>query len=236
MVNRAGVKMVLRKLFYGFLFILSIKSFGQSPWLDQNPYSVKFNQISLRSAPLDLLFPAGYDSVAQVTAQAMENQWLRIGKGFSFSNNRFKVVLQNQGLVSNGFVSLMAPRSELFTTASQDPALIGTNDWISLLVSHELRHIHQNNAGRQGFSKLVHGLFGSYGQSAYSNLLIPNWLWEGDAVETESRINPMGRSQIPQFKMPLKAYIETFGVPSYAKMMGKSYSHLVPNNYLFGQL
>lgn len=235
MVNRASVKMVLRKLFYSFFLLFSFNSFGQSPWLDQNPFAVKFNQISLTNAPLDLLFPAGYDSVAQVTAQSMENQWLRIGKGFASTNNRFKVVLQNQGLVSNGFVSLMAPRAEFFTTSSQDPALIGTNDWLSLLVSHELRHIHQNNAGRHGLSKLVHGLFGANGQSAYSNLLIPNWLWEGDAVETESRINPMGRSQIPQFKTPLRAYVETFGIPSYAKMMGKSYSHLVPNHYLFGQ-
>jgi hypothetical protein len=227
--------MVLRKLLFSFVFFLSIKSFGQYVQLDQNPFSLKFYRISTKFAPLELLYPAGYDSVAQSTANALDKQWDNIGGGFPTSKHRFHVVLQNQGLVSNGFVSLSAPRSEFFTTATQDAALLGTNDWLSLLVSHEMRHVYQNNAARYGLSKWVYGLFGAYGQSVYSNLLIPNWLWEGDAVETESRLNAMGRSQIPQFKLPLNAYLSSFGVPSYAKMMGKSYRHLVPNHYVFGQ-
>lgn len=227
--------MVLRKLLFCFLLFLSLGSFGQYAQLDQNPFSLKFYRISTKIAPLELLFPAGYDSVAQSTANALDKQWDKIGGGFPKSSHRFHVVLQNQGLVSNGFVSLSAPRSEFLTTATQDASLLGTSDWLGLLVSHEMRHVYQNNAARHGFSKLIYGLFGAYGQSVYSNLLIPNWLWEGDAVETESRMNAMGRSQIPQFKLPLNAYLAAYGVPSYGKMMGKSYRHLVPNHYVFGQ-
>jgi len=236
MANRAGVKMVLR-IYFRFLLFLGVAhcSLGQFATLDQNRTSRQFYRISLRKAPLELWFPAGYDSVAQSTARLMDSTWLNIGGAFPKTNNRFRVILQNQGMVSNGFVSLIAPRAELLTTPTQDASLLGTSDWLQLLVSHELRHVHQNNAARRGLGNVIHSIFGSYGQAVYGNLLIPNWLWEGDAVETESRMNGMGRSNIPQFKMPLKAYVREFGVPTYAKLMGKSYRQLVPNHYVVGQ-
>jgi hypothetical protein len=235
MAYRAGFKVVLRKLLFCFLFFVNFKGLSQFTQLDQNPFSLKFQKISLKKAPLDLLYPVGLDSVAQVTASRMEIQWAEIGAGFHKTSNRFQVILQNQGLTSNGFVSLIAPRSEFYTTSTQDASLLGNNDWLPLLISHEMRHVHQNNAGRQGLARWVHTFFGSFGQAVYSNLLIPNWLWEGDAIETESRMNSMGRSNIPQFKLPLKAYLNMYGVPSYSKLMGKSYRELVPNHYVFGQ-
>ncbi len=235
MANRASIEVVLRTLLCLYVCCFSFTSWGQSTLLDQNPFSLKFQKISLKEAPLNLYFPVGYDSVAQETAHELESKWASSGSGFSKNARRFPVLLQNQGLVSNGFVSLWAPRAEFLTTPSQDAALLGTNDWLPLLVSHEMRHVHQNNAAKEGLARWVHGLFGAYGQAVYSNLMIPNWLWEGDAIETESRMNAMGRSQIPQFKMPLMAYLKTYGVPSYAKMMGKSYQQLVPNHYVFGQ-
>jgi hypothetical protein len=235
MANRASIEVVLRTLLCLLLYCFSFTSWGQSTLLDQNPFSLKFYKISLKGAPLDLLFPAGYDSVAQESAHELEAKWASSGSGFPKNARRFPVILQNQGLISNGFVSLFAPRAEFLTTPSQDAALLGTNDWLPLLVSHEMRHVHQNNAAKVGLARWVHSLFGAYGQAVYSNLMIPNWLWEGDAIETESRMNAMGRSQISQFKLPLKAYLTTYGVPSYAKMMGKSYQQLVPNHYVFGQ-
>lgn len=235
MANRASIEVVLRTLLCLYVCCFSFTSWGQSTLLDQNPFSLKFQKISLKEAPLNLYFPVGYDSVAQETAHELESKWASSGSGFSKNARRFPVLLQNQGLVSNGFVSLWAPRAEFLTTPSQDAALLGTNDWLPLLVSHEMRHVHQNNAAKEGLARWVHGLFGAYGQAVYSNLMIPNWLWEGDAIETESHLNAMGRSQIPQFKMPLMAYLKMYGVPSYAKMMGKSYQQLVPNHYVFGQ-
>ncbi len=235
MVNRTSFEVVLRRLLFCFFLSCQFISSGQNAVLDQNPFTLKFNRISLNNVPADILFPAGYDSVAQRTANDLESNWKKIGSGFPKIRHRFSVILQNQGLISNGFVSLVAPRAEFLTTSTQDPALLGTNDWMPLLVSHEMRHVHQNNAARQGLANWVHGFFGSYGQAVYSNLLVPNWLWEGDAVETESRLNGMGRSSIPQFKLPLKAYLNMYGIPNYSKMMGKSYRQMVPNHYVFGQ-
>ncbi|MFM6937813.1 MAG: hypothetical protein ACKOXH_09050, partial [Aquirufa sp.] len=158
-----------------FLCYIPLSSWGQYAVLDQNPFSLKFYKISMKSAPLDLYFPAGYDSIAFSTAQQILSNWSRSKSHFPSSKRRFPILLQNQALISNGFVSLIPPRAEFYTTPSQDAALLGNNDWLTLLQSHELRHVHQNNAASRGISRWVHGLFGAFGQSVYSNLMIPNW-------------------------------------------------------------
>lgn len=203
--------------------------------LDQNPFSVRHRKIQLTHFPIQVLFPEGLDSLAQVTSNLLERNLVAVGQGMGNKLHPWKIVLQNQGMLSNGFVSLAAPRSEYFITPSQDASLIGNNDWISLLAAHESRHMYQNEVGRTGFSKWVHLLWGNNGQMAYTNLMIPNWVWEGDAIETETRINGLGRSSIPQFQMPLRAYVDYFGVPTYTKLMAKSYREFVPNHYVFGQ-
>jgi hypothetical protein len=203
--------------------------------LDQNPFSVRHRQIQLQRFPVQIIYPEGLDSLAQVTANQLDRSLSAVGLGLSASLHPWKIVLQNQGMVSNGFVSLAAPRAEYFMLPPQDPSLLGTNDWISLLAAHESRHMFQNEIGRTGLAKWMYYLWGNNGQMAYTNLLIPNWLWEGDAVETETRVTGFGRSVIPQFQMPLRAYLDTFGAPSYAKLMGRSFREYVPNHYVFGQ-
>ncbi len=217
--------------------LLSQVSLAQAAYsvLDQNPFSVKHRRISLNRFPVKIIYPAGLDSVAQVTANNLERNLSQIGLGMNASLHPWKIVLQNQGMLSNGFVSLAAPRAEYFTTPTQDPSLIGNNDWLELLAAHESRHMFQNELGRTGLSKWLHYLWGANGQMAYTNLMIPHWAWEGDAITTETRIQGIGRSAIPQFKMPLRAYIDYFGVPKYAKVMGRSYREFVPNHYVFGQ-
>ena len=172
MVNRTSFKVVLKKLLYCLFSCFSFLSSAQYAALDQNPFSLKFYRISLENAPINLLFPAAYDSVAQETAHDIDLNWTKIGSGYPKSSNRFNVILQNQGLISNGFVSLMAPRAEFLTTSTQDPSLLGTNDWMRLLVSHEMRHVYQNNVAKHGLGKWVHGFFGAWGQSVYSNLTL----------------------------------------------------------------
>jgi hypothetical protein len=103
--------------------------------LDQNPFSVRHRQIQLQRFPVQIIYPEGLDSLAQVTANQLDRSLSAVGLGLSASLHPWKIVLQNQGMVSNGFVSLAAPRAEYFMLPPQDPSLLGTNDWISLLAA-----------------------------------------------------------------------------------------------------
>lgn len=87
-----------------------------------------------------------------------------------------------------------------------------------------------------GISRIFKLFWGSNGQALYSNLMIPNWLWEGDAIETETRLNnQIGRGNLPQFLNTLNAYLWQYGVPNYSKLMSRNFRENMPNHYVFGQ-
>lgn len=237
MAHRASLKMVLRIIF-SFLIVISFSGFSQIlyPILEQNPSNLHFKQISIPGKGVRVIYPEGADSLAFSTARYLSVQWPAAKMSTKDSRQAWSIILQNQGLSSNGFISLYAPRGEFYTTPSQDASLQATNDWLNLLASHETRHIYQNDLASRGFSRILKVLWGSNGQGLYSNLMIPNWLWEGDAVETETRLNnQIGRSNIPQFSNTLNAYLSQFGVPSYSKLMSRNFRENMPNHYVFGQ-
>lgn len=237
MAHRASLKMVLR-IFFSFLTVISFSGFSQIlyPILEQNPSNLHFKQINLPGKGVRVIYPEGADSLAFLTAKYLSIQTPAAKISTKDLPHKWSIILQNQGLSSNGFISLYAPRGEFFTTPSQDASLQATNDWLNLLSSHESRHIYQNEIASSGFSRILKLLWGSNGQGLYSNLMIPNWLWEGDAVETETRLNnQIGRSNIPQFSNTLNAYLLQFGVPSYSKLMARNFRENIPNHYVFGQ-
>jgi hypothetical protein len=237
MAHRASVKMVLRIVF-SFLLVISFSGFSQIvyPILEQNPSNLHFKQLNIPGKGVRVIFLEGADSLAFSTANYLSAQWPAAKISTKDLRHKWSIILQNQGLSSNGFISLFAPRGEFYTTSSQDASLQSTNDWLHLLSSHETRHIFQNELATTGISRIFKLFWGSNGQGLYSNLMIPNWLWEGDAIETETRLNnQIGRSNIPQFSNTLNAYLTQFGVPSYSKLMSRNFRENMPNHYVFGQ-
>jgi len=237
MAHRAGLKMVLRIIF-SFSIVISFSGFSQIlyPILEQNPSNLHYKQIYIPGKRVRVIYLEGADSLAFSTAKYLSVQWPAAKMSTKDLRTKWSIILQNQGLSSNGFISLFAPRGEFYTTPSQDASLQATNDWLNLLASHETRHIYQNELATTGVSRVFKLLWGSNGQGLYSNLMIPNWLWEGDAVETETRLNnQIGRSNIPQFSNTLNAYLAQFGVPSYSKLMARNFKENMPNHYVFGQ-
>lgn len=237
MAHRASLKMVLR-IILSFLIVISFSGFSQIlyPILEQNPSNFNYKQISIPGKGIRVIYLEGADSLAFTTTKHLSTQWSAAKISTNDLRHTWSIILQNQGLSSNGFISLYAPRGEFYTTPSQDASLQATNNWLNLLASHETRHIYQYEIANSGFSRIFKLFWGRNGQGFYSNLLIPHWLWEGDAVETETRLNnQIGRSNIPQFSNNLNAYLFQFGVPSYSKLMSRNFSENMPNHYVFGQ-
>ena len=229
--------MVLRVIF-SFLIVISFSGFSQIsyPILEQNPTKLRFKQIHILGKAVRIIYPEGADSLAFSTARSLSIQWPKEKITTKSINHQWSIILQNQGLNSNGFISLFAPRGEFYTTPSQEASLQSTNDWLNLLASHETRHIYQNELATTGISRIFKFFWGSNGQGLYSNLMIPKWVWEGDAIETETRLNnQVGRSNIPQFTNTLNAYIWQYGVPNYSKLMSRNFRENIPNHYVFGQ-
>ena len=229
--------MVLRIIF-SFLIVISFSGFSQTvyPILEQNPTKLRYKQIHILGKAVRIIYPDGADSLAFSTARSLSIQWPEAKITTKSIEHQWSIILQNQGLISNGFISLFAPRGEFYTTPSQEASLQSTNDWLNLLASHETRHIYQNELATTGISRIFKLFWGSNGQGLYSNLMIPKWLWEGDAIETETHLNnQVGRSNIPQFTNSLNAYIWQYGVPNYSKLMSRNFRENIPNHYVFGQ-
>ncbi|MFC5408423.1 hypothetical protein ACFPMF_03830 [Larkinella bovis] len=215
-----------------FFWLASLSAFGQTlPILDQNPPSLRWYQ--LQTPHFRVLFPEGLDQTAQQTARRLEQVYEPVSATLQKPPRRLSVVMQNQTMVSNGFVTMVPRRSEFFAVPPQDPFLAGTLGWLDLLAVHEFRHVVQYDKALQGFTRAAYTLFGNNALSALT-LGVPDWFFEGDAVGTESALTAFGRGRIPNFDLGLRANLLAGRRFNYPKAVGGSYRDNVPNHYVLG--
>jgi hypothetical protein len=187
------------KYFYSILilcFFFFAPAFGQEV-LENNPPSVKFYKIN--TPHFKVLYPKGFDAEAQRMANTLEHIYTPESQTMGARPHKIPVILQNQSSVSNGFVSLTPRRSEFYTMPPQDYNFLGTNDWLDQLASHEYRHIVQYQRANSGFNRALYYAFGPATLAAMASLSVPGWVWEGDAVATETAFTHSGRGRIPNF-------------------------------------
>ncbi|RAK00359.1 hypothetical protein LX87_02061 [Larkinella arboricola] len=214
-----------------FLLITFSAAAQTLPVLDQNPPSLPWYQ--LRTPHFRVLYPKGFDQTAQQTARRLEQVYEPVSASLKKEPRRLSVILQNQTMLSNGFVTLLPRRSEFFATPPQDPFLAGTLGWLDLLAVHEFRHVVQYDKALQGLTRTAYTLFGNTALAALT-LGVPDWFWEGDAVGTESVLTGEGRGRIPNFDLGMRANLLAGRRFSYAKAVNGSYRDNVPNHYVLG--
>lgn len=208
--------------------ILTITSFSAlSQFIDggQNPPSVNFKQIN--TANFQIIYPTLFESEAQRMANTLEAIIKDVSKTLGRQPKPISIILQNQGVVSNGFVTMAPRHSEFYTMPGQE---FDAQDWISSLAVHELRHVVQfdkigPNLGAPLFEELKLAVFG---------INLPPWFFEGDAVGIETALTHAGRGRQPAFEMILRANQLSGKKYSYSKNYLDSYKNLTPGYYPLG--
>lgn len=184
----------------------------------------------------DVVFPAGLGAEAQRVARTLEALWGPLGKTMGAAPGRLTVVLQNESVTSNAYAALGPRRSVWITTPPAFGSLLGTGDWLTLLSAHETRHIAQLDRTDVGTTRLGRVIVGDLGWMLLSHLAIPGWMWEGDAVVTESAMSTTGRARSPEFTQEIRALALAGKLPGYYEAMLGSYNDFFPNQYALGYM
>ncbi len=227
--------MKLRSIGHVLLLLILIPRhflFGQSEILDNNPPGIIWNQII--TPHFKIVFDSITEDNAQQLANKLEALYQPVSKSLEEDPKQISVILQNQNSISNGFVSQTPRRSEFYGTPPQDYNFLGVLNWLDLLAVHEFRHVVQFDKSLTKFNKFLHVLFGYEVSSSMAHIAVPDWFWEGDAVNLETALTPGGRGRIPNFGLLFRANTLERGAFSYHRQYLRSFKYNIQNHYVFG--
>ncbi|MEN9685889.1 MAG: hypothetical protein RLZZ28_1675 [Bacteroidota bacterium] len=199
-----------------------------------NPASLHWKQINTDS--VRIIFPESLSVYAQRIASVTQKQeqagFHRLGNGF----RKVNIVLQNQTMLSNAYVSLAPFRSEFYTSPAQQLFQLGAVNWLDNLSLHEFRHVQQYNNFNKGFSNFASVILGEQGQQIANAMAIPDWFFEGDAVYNETILSEQGRGRLPLFLAGYQSLFAAGKDYAYMKWRNGSMRDYVPNHYQLGYL
>jgi len=224
------IKNKLLKFRYLNLIILTLIShtcFSQIFSAEQNPLSVKWRQINNKG--FKIIYPTELEKEAQRMANTIGFIFPYDGASLGIQKTTLPIVLQNRGVIANGFVQLGPKKSEFYTTP---PQFFDSQDWLNNLAVHELRHAAQ-------YDKLTHGKAYPFPEEVYlawMGVSIPLWFFEGDAVSTETSLTHAGRGRQPSWIMPYRTSLLEGKNISYSKANFGSDKDVTPGYYQLGYL
>jgi len=203
----------------------SVRVFSQIFSAEQNPPSIKWLQIN--SSNFQIIYPTQLDEEAQRMANTLEHIAGAVSKSLNIKPRKISIILQNQSVLSNGFVQLAPRRSEFFTTSPQN---IDFQDWLNSLAVHELRHVVQLDKLNPKlkapfFEELALAIFG---------VSLPPWFYEGDAVGIETALSRAGRGRVPEWELFFKTNTLGSKSYSYSKNYFGSFKDRTPGYYQLG--
>ncbi len=225
--------MLFKNIGIVFLFwLISFKSMSQE--FGGNPFSTHWKQV--RGKSVKVIYPAGLDSIAMQVALSTDVVAQQYNGSLGKHIKPIPIVLQNQPIISNAYVSLAPWRSEFYLMPLQDALTLGSTDWINNLVVHENRHVHQYNNFRKGLSKFMYLLAGQEGQALANAMAIPDWFFEGDAVYHETELLSQGRGRLPSFYDPFRSLWIGNKNYGFQKLRNGSLKDFIPDHYALGYL
>lgn len=155
-----------------------------------------------------ITFPAHLEELARRAGGVAEAARAELASAFREPpDERVELLLTDHVDISNGFARL-APYARV-TVYARPPvdgsALIHFDDWMELVVTHELAHIvHLGVTGPLG--RVLQGIFGRVPATwpFFPQQASPTWLVEGIATWYESRLTDAGRGRGTAFPMFLR--------------------------------
>lgn len=219
-------KLKISILLHLILSISIYKLEAQSIDVDQNPSGITWRQINTND--FQIIYPVSFETEAQRVANTLQKVIVEVSKSLNKHPKKISIILQNQSVVSNGFVTLGPRRSEFYTTPAQE---FDSQDWLNSLAVHELRHVVQ-------FDKLSGRFSGVPFLETYLgvvlNLEVPSWVWEGDAVGAETALTTTGRGRLPSFELAFRTNTLNGIRYSYVKNYLGSMKDMTPGYYPLG--
>ena len=222
-------------LFITLIFTANIAK-AQFDKTEKAPPSIKWYE--KKGQNFKVIFPKELDSVANHTINFLEKNIDKIKVNPGDRIRRSNIILHNQNTISNAFVASFPRRSEFFINARPESShFIHNNNWSDLLSIHEFRHLVQRELGHNtGFNRFVHTVFGEGLSSLLTRSSLPNWYWEGDAVDIETRESNFGRGRIPKFNLTTRNNLLSQNKIKYDRQILGTFRYKTPNEYEHGYL
>ena len=143
-------------------------------------------------------FPSGLDALGRRAAAIAEVAYERLSRDFlEPREGRIDLLVTDHSDESNGYASVVpSNRITVYARPPVDgPSLTYFDDWMELVVTHELAHIvHLDHTGNP-IGRLLRGVFGRAdgGWPYFPGIATPGWVIEGLATWYESDLTAAGR-------------------------------------------
>ncbi len=186
----------------------------------------------LKTENLVIIYKPGYEYEALQTLFNLEYYRVNVISLTGHNPRRVPVVLEDVGLLSNGYADPFFYNIHIFTNPPNfDYYLEGGEDWFRNVGVHEFTHIaHMTRTA--GLSRLLTNAFGSVFQP---NMYAPGWLIEGITVYAESQISPYeGRLNDGFFNSYLERRVAQGEVPTLVEVTNEPLSFPYGKIYLYG--
>lgn len=201
----------------------------------QHSRSVQWREIV--TPHFSVIFSDSMTGDAQRAATLLERAYNPLRHTLGKHAERIPVLLAAQSLVPNAFVSWFPRRTIWHPLPKPSSDFAGPVEWFNLLAVHEGRHVAQERLMRSGLIRVASVLFGDEATALLAGrLYFPDWLWEGDAVATETALTPGGRGRQPAFMKRVRAMRLTGQDYRYYPAWLGSYRTYYPGPYELGYL
>lgn len=219
-----------------FLFVLVFATIGVIQAQEFGGHPSRRDWYTTDADSFYLIFPKTLENKAKKVRDYISV----IDQGYTSSvKRRYKtvpIVLQNLTNISNGYVGMGPWRSEFFITPLQNSFRLGSIPWEAQLALHEYRHVQQYRHFMKGLTGAVYAVLGQDAGSLFSNMAVPNWFWEGDAVFQETSLSVQGRGRIPYFFNGFRSIWNAGKNYSWMKVRNGSLLDRIPDHYELGYL